>query len=69
MKKHTVPQLDAYLERMLGRIRELRALNLSAESGLHEALEESQNLMASLAIYRHMLKNVEKKEHSGAFAL
>ena len=69
MKKHTVNQLDAYLERVIGRIRELRQLNLSAESGLYEALEESQNLMASIAIYRHMLKNVESKEHSGAFAL
>ena len=69
MKKHTVSQLDAYLDRVIGRIRDLRQLNLSAESGLYEALEESQNLMASLAIYRHMLKNVEEQEHSGAFAL
>ena len=58
MKKHNVNQLDAYLERVLRRIRELRQLNLSAEGGLHEALEESQNLLASIAIYRHMLKNV-----------
>ena len=69
MKKHSVTQLDAYLDRVLGRIRELRELNLSAEGGLHEALEESQNLLASIAIYRHMLKNVERQEHSGVFAV
>ncbi len=69
MKKHTVHQLDAYLERVIRRIRELRQLNLSAESGLYEALEESQHLIASIALYRHMLKNAELQEHSGAFAL
>ena len=69
MKKQTENQLDAYLDRVIARVRQLRQLNLSAESGLHEALEESQNLMASIAIYRHMLKNAERQEHSGAFAL
>ena len=69
MKKHSAKQLDAYLDRVIGRIRELRQLNLSAEGGLHEALEESQNLLASIAIYRHMLKNVDRQEHSGVFAV
>ena len=69
MKKHTIHQLDAYLERVIRRIRDLRQLNLAAESGLHEALEESQHVMASIAIYRHMLKNVDSQEHSSAFAL
>ena len=69
MKKHTVHQLDAYLERVLGRIRTLRQTNLAAEGGLHEALQESQHLLASIAMYRHMLKNVERQDPSGVFAI
>jgi hypothetical protein len=62
MKKPTTSQLDAYLERMIRRAGKLSQLNLSAESGLREALEESQNLLANLAMYRHLLKHMAQQQ-------
>ena len=60
MKRPTTQQLDAYLERVVNRLRDLRQLNLSAEAGIHQALEESQNLLASIAMYRHQLKTIAR---------
>lgn len=67
MTRPTPHQLDAYLERVIDRVRHLRQLNLAAESGLHEALEESQNLLANIALYRHLLKSAAQHEASGVF--
>lgn len=58
MKRPTTHQLDAYLERVVNRLRDLRQLNLSGETGIRQALEESQNLLASIAMYRHQLKTI-----------
>lgn len=61
MKRPTLNQIDAYLERVVNRARDLQQLNLSAEAGLHQALEESQNLLASIAMYRHQLKTIAQQ--------
>ena len=63
MKRPTTHQLDAYLERVVNRLRDLRQLNLSAETGIHQALEESQNLLASIAMYRHQLLTVAQQHN------
>ena len=57
MNTSTVQQLDTYLARVVERANELRQLNLTAEHGTRQALEESQRLLATLAMYRHQLKH------------
>ncbi len=63
MKRPTTNQLDAYLERVVNRLRDLRQLNLSGETGIRQALEESQNLLASIAMYRHQLKTTAQQNN------
>ena len=62
MKRPTLNQIDSYLERVVDRARDLRQLNLSAEAGILQALEESQNLLASIAMYRHQLKTMAQQQ-------
>lgn len=50
-------ELDTYLDRIIQRADEMRRLNLTADGELQHALEESQHLLAVLAMYRHALKH------------
>lgn len=54
MVKH---ELDTYLDRIIQRADEMRRLNLTIDGELQHALEESQHLLAVLAMYRHTLKH------------
>ncbi len=68
MKPPSANQLDVYLERFVDRARRLKQLNLAADGGLRQALEESQNLLASIAMYRHQLKHAVQQEEALALA-
>lgn len=68
MKRPTRQQLDAYLDRVVRRARHIRQLNLSTEGCLHQALEESQSLLASIAMYRHLLKRMDEQEKLAALS-
>ena len=48
-------QLTSCLERIAGRTEHLRELDLSTEDGRCQALEESRALLATVALYRHLL--------------
>ena len=49
--------LNTYLDRVIERANEMRRLNLTADGNVQHALEESQHLLAVLAMYRHALKH------------
>ncbi|MFQ5569337.1 MAG: hypothetical protein ACE5G0_06655 [Rhodothermales bacterium] len=49
-------QLDAQLDNVVNRIQHLRQLDLSLEDNLQQALEESQNMLGALALYRKVLR-------------
>ncbi|MFQ5569632.1 MAG: hypothetical protein ACE5G0_08145 [Rhodothermales bacterium] len=51
-------RLDAYLARIINKIRHLRQLDLAQEGACEEALDESLEVLRSLTMYRGMLKNV-----------
>ncbi len=68
MKRATTSQLDAYLERFVDRARQLKQLNLKADGGLHAALEESQHLLAAIAMYRHQLKTLAHEAQAAVLA-
>lgn len=63
----TRSQLDTYLERVIDRVKHIQELNLSLDDALHEAMTESQNLLAVMAMYRHGLKSMEKQNGIRAF--
>ena len=52
----TAPQLDTQLTGILTRVEHLRTLNLTAEIGLEQALDETRRTLGALAQYRHGLK-------------
>ena len=48
-------QLAAQLDKIVDRIQQIRALDLSLESNLQHALAESQDTLGALALYRKLL--------------
>ena len=53
-------QLDVDLDRVMHRIRHLRQLDLSVESNLQQALDESLQLLGAIALYRHSLREINE---------
>ena len=48
-------QLAAQLDKIVDRIQQIRQLDLSLESNLQHALDESQDTLGALALYRKLL--------------
>ena len=48
-------QLAAQLDKIVDRIQQLRRLDLSLEANLERALQESQDTLGALALYRKCL--------------
>ena len=55
----TATQLDAYLDRVIGRIQEVRQLTLATDAERQRALDEIRDLQGALAIFRGLLQCVE----------
>ena len=48
-------QLASQLDKIIDRIQQIRALDLSLESNLQQALTQSQDTLGALAMYRQRL--------------
>ena len=59
MKTLEIDRLDACWDGVIDRVSGLKKLDLSDETDLEQALEESQRLMGAIAHYRHLLMKVE----------
>ncbi len=55
----TAIQLDAYLDRVIGRIQEVRQLTLATDADRQRALEEMRDVQGALALYRQLLQCFE----------
>ena len=55
----TATQLDAYLDRVVNHIQQLRQIDFSDEAAVEQAMNQSQQVMGTLAMYRHQLRNAE----------
>ena len=64
MKTVKSNQIDTYWDGLVERMQRLKALDLSNEADLEEALEESQRLLGAIAHCRHLLMQVEP-QHEG----
>ena len=51
-------QLASQLDKIVDRIQQIRALDLSLESNLQQALTQSQDTLGALAMYRQRLNRV-----------
>ena len=63
MKTRMEHELDAYLERINDQVSEIQRLNLSTESDLRQALDESLKIMGNIARYRAALNNFEESRY------
>ena len=54
-------QLNAYLDRIVNNIQQLRQLDFSDEAAVEQAMAQSQQVMGALAMYRHQLRHVEAR--------
>ncbi len=54
-------QLDSYLDRVVNHIQQLRQIDFSDEAAVAQAMNQSQQVMGALAMYRHQLRNVEER--------
>jgi len=52
-------QLDAYLDRVVNHIEQLRHLDLTDEDAVEQAMNQSRQVMGALAMYRHQLRHAE----------
>ena len=59
MNAHSDNQLDTYLDRVVNHIQQLRQLDLSDEAAVEQAMNQSQQVMGALAMYRHQLRHAE----------
>ncbi len=62
MCTQTTYRLDSQLDNVVTRIQHLRQLDLSLEANLQQALEESQNMLGALAMYRKLLRRAADYE-------
>lgn len=68
MKRPTAHQLDAYLQRVVETVREMRALDVATDDAHHRALEASRQVQAVLAMYRHQLKHLQPEDRDAVEA-
>ena len=59
MNAHTDTQLDTYLDRIVNHIQQLRHLDLTTEAAVEQAMNQSQQVMGTLAMFRRQLQRVE----------
>ncbi len=55
MYAFTENQLAAHLDKIVDRIQHIRQMDLSLEDNLQTALQESQDTLGALALYRKLL--------------
>ena len=55
----TATQLDTYLDRVIGRIQEVRQLTLATDAERQCALDEIRDVQGALALYRQLLQCFE----------
>ncbi len=58
----TESQLAAHLDHIVDRIEHIRQMDLSLEANLQTALQESQDTLGALALYRKMLSRAADYE-------
>ena len=51
----TEHQIASHLDHIVDRIEHLRQMDLSVEANLQQALQQSQDMLGALAMYRRML--------------
>ena len=61
MNAHSDTQLDAYLDRVVDHIQQLRQLDFTDEDAVEQAMNQSQQVMGALAMYRHQLRHAEAR--------
>ena len=54
----TESQLAAHLDHIVDRIEHIRQMDLSLEANLQQALQQSQDTLGALALYRKLLSRV-----------
>ncbi len=54
-------RIHVYLERLEGHITRLRSLDLSASTGVQDALEENRQLVGMMMMLRHALGRLEEQ--------
>ncbi len=59
MNARSENQLDAYLDRVVSHIQQLRQLDLSDDAAVELAMNQSQQVIGALAMYRHQLRHTE----------
>ncbi len=62
MYAFTENQLAAHLDHIVDRIQHIRQMDLSLEANLQMALQESQDTLGALALYRKMLRRAADYE-------
>ena len=55
----TATQLEAYLDRVINHIQEVRQLSLSTDADRQRTLEEIRDVQGALALYRQLLRRFE----------
>ena len=58
----TEGQLGAYLDHIVDRIQHIRQMNLSTEADLQVAMQQSQETLGALALFRRQLSRVADNE-------
>ena len=59
MNAHTDTQLDTYLDRIVNHIQQLRHLDLTTDAAVEQAMNQSQQVMGTLAMFRRQLQRTE----------
>ena len=54
-------QLDTYLDRIVNNIQQLRQLDFTDEAAVEQAMAQSQQVMGTLAMYRHQLRHTKAR--------
>ncbi len=62
MYAFTENQLAAHLDNIVDRIQHIRQMDLSLEANLQTALQESQDTLGALALYRKLLSRAADYE-------
>ena len=52
-------QLAAFLDRVVNHIQQLRQIDFTDAAAVDQAMNQSQQVMGALAMYRHQLRNAE----------
>ena len=64
MKTVKSNQINTYWDGLVERMQRLKKLDLSNETDLEEALDESQRLLGAIAHCRHLLMQVEPQHEA-----